>query len=1124
MTTRIKIRRDTSANWEIANPTLALGEPGYDLTENKIKIGDGSTAWLELPFLTDVSGNTFTLTPATTNDLGGVKLGNGFVLDDDDKVRTTKLVATNHNYRLELTEGGTLRLPDGSEVIGSTLKGIHGTGELNYTGMTIGPDAEHSEESWMYVDHTGAHIATQYNTDQKLWTFGNDGNITLPSGGDIKRNGESVLGGSGANLGNFTFTDSTMHIPVLGGGSTSYLNAGGVGHRNSVQLRTAVSYVNTDINTSEIALEAGNGGISAQVYGHWTGGADGSGGPTLVYAGVENVSGANGPGFAGMVAIDPGVTSQYAVSVNEDGKIFLSVGAPVTTTQYTAALGVLTTNIDPESGFAQLNGILVNPDDTVINGRSKITMSTDRGTVLFGNQPEFPTGPSHFHIMKLNAAATDLFFGDDFNYVKLPGNYEGIVNDYGVEIGTSGSNTWRFGTDGNLTLPQLSTIADAEAGIELTINRRSAEWYSIYGSIRSNGNTNTNTATTTGSVIQDTNGNVYVLGSIVNTNGFDSDNLFLKYNSDGVIQWSKTWTDSNHLPCGSYNASTRLLAPTLGIADQETLYWIAYQPYIGQYSYVGTMDTEGNMVDGYGTPRASVQLNNIRLADLEVSTGTNVFVVGARMDGYNNGTPLIAKIDLNTHRAVSAFTISPPYFLRNSNNISSTNFFKSVAATNSHVVAVGNYLNDDEGYDWPILIKHVEGGATNTYHLTSNVPRQEIWSEVVVYSDYHEAEYVLLNNVENETFGVVGKLASNYSGYTWQTAFGQSTPVYLYGMTFDTDGCIYVVGDMPGPPLSGTDFFLAKIDGTGEVLWQRQIGSAEYDGNGEEAAGPPGWGSSTGISVHGDHVVITGVTTDKDQVDAVTIKYPTSGDLLGDFGDFHVNDIDVGYAGWNYTISDLTGGTVITDISGDNNFISDIGQSSLIATTKTLEAGFDALHWDMTNNHLYIPERKWTFGTDGSIMMPNDAKLYEDEPNTLIVTSKGGTTLTYKPYEQVSDVPKRTIIVDGVQAGSAGVEIFVDKKINNNEEQQYSSWLFKDSGGLQFPDGSIQHGAYQSDELMLDGGSAVSVFPTATTPRAADGGGSSSRYGSTAPTYNGGTGGANLDPTDFILLLNGGGA
>lgn len=51
MATRIEIRRDTAANWALANPVLALGEPGYDSTTNKLKIGDGATKWANLPFV-----------------------------------------------------------------------------------------------------------------------------------------------------------------------------------------------------------------------------------------------------------------------------------------------------------------------------------------------------------------------------------------------------------------------------------------------------------------------------------------------------------------------------------------------------------------------------------------------------------------------------------------------------------------------------------------------------------------------------------------------------------------------------------------------------------------------------------------------------------------------------------------------------------------------------------------------------------------------------------------------------------------------------------------------------------------------------------------------------------------
>lgn len=49
MTTRIKLRRDTAANWLASNPILAAGEPGLETDTGKIKYGDGVTAYALLP-------------------------------------------------------------------------------------------------------------------------------------------------------------------------------------------------------------------------------------------------------------------------------------------------------------------------------------------------------------------------------------------------------------------------------------------------------------------------------------------------------------------------------------------------------------------------------------------------------------------------------------------------------------------------------------------------------------------------------------------------------------------------------------------------------------------------------------------------------------------------------------------------------------------------------------------------------------------------------------------------------------------------------------------------------------------------------------------------------------------
>jgi hypothetical protein len=59
--TQIQVRRGTAAQWTSANPTLAAGELGFETDTNKIKCGNGSTAWNSLAYLNndgDITGVT----------------------------------------------------------------------------------------------------------------------------------------------------------------------------------------------------------------------------------------------------------------------------------------------------------------------------------------------------------------------------------------------------------------------------------------------------------------------------------------------------------------------------------------------------------------------------------------------------------------------------------------------------------------------------------------------------------------------------------------------------------------------------------------------------------------------------------------------------------------------------------------------------------------------------------------------------------------------------------------------------------------------------------------------------------------------------------------------------------
>ena len=49
-TARIRLRRDTAANWTAANPVLLAGEVGIETDTRKYKVGDGTLAWSSLSY------------------------------------------------------------------------------------------------------------------------------------------------------------------------------------------------------------------------------------------------------------------------------------------------------------------------------------------------------------------------------------------------------------------------------------------------------------------------------------------------------------------------------------------------------------------------------------------------------------------------------------------------------------------------------------------------------------------------------------------------------------------------------------------------------------------------------------------------------------------------------------------------------------------------------------------------------------------------------------------------------------------------------------------------------------------------------------------------------------------
>ena len=58
--TMFQFRRGNASVWEKNNPILQRGEPGFEIDTHLLKIGDGETAWNELPY---IGGNEWAISP-----------------------------------------------------------------------------------------------------------------------------------------------------------------------------------------------------------------------------------------------------------------------------------------------------------------------------------------------------------------------------------------------------------------------------------------------------------------------------------------------------------------------------------------------------------------------------------------------------------------------------------------------------------------------------------------------------------------------------------------------------------------------------------------------------------------------------------------------------------------------------------------------------------------------------------------------------------------------------------------------------------------------------------------------------------------------------------------------------
>lgn len=181
----IQIRRDTAANWTSANPTLAQGEFGFETDTKKAKIGDGTTAWNSLAYVTIsstgnlVAGTNITLSGTISNRLIGtgdvtINATSGTPAIGRQVVNTTgrtdNLALTNNDVGLVAFTG------TGNEITGIDANGIirkivilNLTGDFIFiTGNSANSDADNRFAA-SFSHGSGSASEWIYDTTQQLW-------------------------------------------------------------------------------------------------------------------------------------------------------------------------------------------------------------------------------------------------------------------------------------------------------------------------------------------------------------------------------------------------------------------------------------------------------------------------------------------------------------------------------------------------------------------------------------------------------------------------------------------------------------------------------------------------------------------------------------------------------------------------------------------------------------------------------------------------------------------------------------------------------------------------------------------------------------------------------------------
>jgi len=378
--------------------------------------------------------------------------------------------------------------------------------------------------TFVITKYNTAANAGNNNTAPTDWTFGVDGNITLPNNySSINYANGSPYGGGGGNTGNVTFNDinvigtGNLHLQPDPTNAASYLDIFLTsGPDLHVTNNDGSLILGEDAGANVMVGVSPIGNVSIQSWNGYTSTGntwifDSLGNLTLPantfavnYANGDPVTFSGGGGNTGNVTFDDvniigtgnlnlqpnGASNEYLnIYLTGNADIHVAAGGGVgnvilgTDEQANVAVlqdgnvaiqagnvsGTKTWNFDTTGNLTlPLNSVVyeTNIPDGGLSG-SAIALKPTGGTNADQQLLIYPTtnDANHLHLTSGNLYSTELFFGSDDLYVKLA-NTGNVVINTNDNVGNSAQ--WTFGVNGGLRFPDNSSISGGEGVFGIT--------------------------------------------------------------------------------------------------------------------------------------------------------------------------------------------------------------------------------------------------------------------------------------------------------------------------------------------------------------------------------------------------------------------------------------------------------------------------------------------------------------------------------------------------------------------------------------------------------------------------------------------------------------------------------